>query len=122
MIGTANVIQACVEQNVQRLVYTSTVDVVIGRRHDVISAGDESLPVPRRFLFPGYADSKRKAELLVFEANGRALAKGECSDSNFFLARWRIVADENRCVCISVKNDQIKAKFVSDSDCNCDKK
>jgi len=73
-------IQACVEQNVQRLVYTSSIDVVIGRRCDVISAGDESLPVPRRFLFQGYAESKRRAELLVCEADGRALAKGQCSD------------------------------------------
>ena len=70
-------IQACVEQNVRRLVYTSSVDVVIGRRRDVISGGDESLPVPRRFLFQGYAESKHRAELLVCEANGRALAKGE---------------------------------------------
>ena len=70
-------IQACVEQNVERLVYTSTVDVVIGRRSDVISAGDESLPVPRRFLFPGYAESKLSAERLVVEADGRPLAKGE---------------------------------------------
>ena len=69
-------VQACVEQNVERLVYTSTVDVVIGRR-DVISAGDESLPVPRRFLFPGYAESKLRAERVVCEADGRPLAKGE---------------------------------------------
>jgi len=66
-----------VEQNVARLVYTSTVDVVIGRRHDVISGGDESLPVPRRFLFPGYAASKMRAERLVCEADGRPLANGE---------------------------------------------
>jgi len=72
------VIQACVEQNVQRLVYTSSVDVVIGRGCcDVISAGNESLPVPRRFLFQGYAESKRRAEILVCEADGRPLAKGE---------------------------------------------
>jgi len=75
------VIQACVEQNVQRLVYTSTVDVVIGRRYDVISTGDESLPVPSRYLFHGYAESKRRAELLICEADGRALAKGEWTDN-----------------------------------------
>ena len=74
------------EQNVQRLVYTSSVDVVISRRHDVISAGDESLPVPSRYLFHGYAESKRRAELLVCEANGRALAKGEWTDH--FVLAW----------------------------------
>ena len=79
-------IQACVEQNVQRLVYTSSVDVVIGRRRDVISGGDESLPVPHRFLFQGYGESKRRAELLVCEANGRALAKGQCF-GNFDFSR-----------------------------------
>ena len=68
-------LQACVEQNVQRLVHTSTVDVVIGQKE--IWNGDESLPPPRRFLFPGYPASKQQAERLVLEANGRKLANGQ---------------------------------------------
>jgi len=73
--GTANVIQACVEQNVPRLIYTSSVDVVVG--FDDVIYGDESLPVPRKFLFPGYPESKHRAECLVAEANGRPLAVGK---------------------------------------------
>jgi nucleoside-diphosphate-sugar epimerase len=73
--GTANVIQACVEHNVPRLIYTSSVDVVIG--FDDIINGEESLPVPKRFLFHGYPDTKHRAESLVAEANGRALAAGK---------------------------------------------
>ena len=68
-------IQACVEQNVPRLVYTSSVDVVVG--FDDVNNGDESLPVPKKFLFPGYPESKYRAECLVAEADGRALASGE---------------------------------------------
>ena len=74
MTGTANVIQACVENDVGRLVYTSTVDVVIG--YDDITGGDESLPVPRKLLFPGYPATKLKAEKLVLASNGRKHAKG----------------------------------------------
>ena len=73
-VGTANVIQACVEENVAQLVYTSTVDVVIG--YDDIINGDEALTVPKKFLFHGYPETKHRAETLVTEANGRKLAKG----------------------------------------------
>jgi len=72
--GTANVIQACVERNVSTLVYTSTVDVVIGAEE--IFNGDESLAIPRKFLFHGYPQTKYAAEVMVNEANGRTLAKG----------------------------------------------
>lgn len=75
--GTANVIQAAVEQNVSTLVYTSTVDVVIG--FEEIFNGDESLPVPSKFLFPGYPTTKYQAEQLVNAANGRILAKGDAN-------------------------------------------
>jgi hypothetical protein len=72
--GTANIIQSCLEHNVPRLIYTSSVDVVVG--FDDIINGDESLPAPKRFLFPGYPETKHRAENLVSEANGRALAAG----------------------------------------------
>lgn len=75
--GTANVVQAAVEQNVSTLVYTSTVDVVIG--FEEIFNGDESLQVPRKFLFPGYPTTKYQAEQLVTAANGRILARGNGS-------------------------------------------
>ena len=43
--------------------YTSTIDIVIG--HDEIVNGDESTPPPNRHLFPGYNETKRKAEEMV---------------------------------------------------------
>ena len=79
LLGTAHVIQACVEENVTSLVHTSTVDVVIG--YDDIEEGDESLPLPPKFLFEGYPDTKHRAELLVTEANGRRLARGQWKGS-----------------------------------------
>ena len=54
--------------------YTSTIDIVIG--HDEIVNGDESTPPPNRHLFPGYNETKRKAEEMVIAANGRSLADG----------------------------------------------
>ena len=54
--------------------YTSTIDIVIG--HDEIVNGDESTPPPNRHLFPGYNETKRKAEEMVIAANGRSLANG----------------------------------------------
>lgn len=66
---------ACVEANVSRLVFTSTVDVVIGA--DEIQDGDETLPYPDDFLFPGYPETKMKAEKFVLAADGTKLKKGE---------------------------------------------
>ena len=74
--GTSNVINACVTQNVPRLIFTSTVDVVVG--YDEIFNGDETLPIPKHFLFPGYPDTKYRAEQMVIAANGTELGKGKC--------------------------------------------
>ena len=67
-------IDACVANNVPRLVLTSTVDVVVG--YDDIIDGDETLPEPRHFLFPGYPDTKNRAEKMVLSANGTQLSNG----------------------------------------------
>ena len=72
--GTEKLIAACVAENVSRLIYTSSVDVVIG--HEEIINGDEELAMPARFLFPGYPDTKARAEGLVLAADGRPLAEG----------------------------------------------
>ncbi len=68
-------IDACVEQNVPSLVYTSTTSVVIGS--DDIKDGDETLPIPSQFMFLGYPETKYQGETLVLKANGRMLEKGE---------------------------------------------
>ena len=72
--GTSNVINSCIQNNVSRVVFTSTIDVVLG--HHAIVNGNESTPVPKEHLFPGYNETKSKAESMVKAANGRPLARG----------------------------------------------
>ncbi len=66
VLGTKNVIRACLEAKVRHLVYTSTPSVVVGQE-DII-AGDESLPYPLRFTAP-YPETKATAEQMVLAAN-----------------------------------------------------
>ncbi len=68
--GTANVIQACREHGVARLVYTSTPSVVFN--HADITGGDETLPYADSFLCH-YARSKATAEQQVLAANSDRL-------------------------------------------------
>ncbi len=68
--GTVNVIQACRENGVARLVYTSTPSVVFARAD--ISGGDETLPYPENFLCH-YARSKASAEQQILAANSEQL-------------------------------------------------
>ena len=63
-------IKACLENGVQRLIFCSTVDVVVGYK-DIENGDEETTTVPQQFLFPGYPDSKNKAESLVLNANGK---------------------------------------------------
>ncbi|XP_070820319.1 short-chain dehydrogenase/reductase family 42E member 1 isoform X2 [Chaetodon trifascialis] len=70
--GTQNVLKACVEHGVSRLVYTSTFNVVFGGQ--VIENGDESLPYLPLHLHPDhYSRTKSLAEMAVLRANGTAL-------------------------------------------------
>lgn len=73
--GTQNILRACVEHRVPRLVYTSTFNVVfVGQ---VIEDGDESLPYLPLHLYPDhYSRTKCLAEMAVLKANGTALKDG----------------------------------------------
>ncbi|XP_020669240.3 short-chain dehydrogenase/reductase family 42E member 1 isoform X2 [Pogona vitticeps] len=74
--GTENVIQACREMGVPKLVYTSTYNVVFGGQ--VIENGDESLPYLPLHLHPDhYSRTKALAEMKVLKANGMVLGKGQ---------------------------------------------
>ncbi len=66
--GTANVISACLEARVERLVYTSSPSVVIGTE-DMEGAGEEDAPYPRSYL-AHYPASKAVAERMILEADG----------------------------------------------------
>lgn len=68
--GNQNVIRACQKLGVQRLVYTSSIDVVFEGKP--IRAGDESLPYPPRGRFlDDYGRTKAQAEQDVLHANGQ---------------------------------------------------
>ena len=71
--GNRNIIDACLKHRVPRMVYTSSIDVVVDGRRPIVN-GDETLPypsVPPRDL---YSRTKIEAERMVLGANGRALA------------------------------------------------
>ncbi|XP_060898008.1 short-chain dehydrogenase/reductase family 42E member 1 [Labrus mixtus] len=73
--GTQNVLKACVELGVSRLVYTSTFNVVFGGQE--IKNGDEGLPYLPLHLHPDhYSRTKSLAEMAVLKANGAALEGG----------------------------------------------
>ena len=66
--GTRNVLRACQQHAVPRLVYVSSASVVYDG-HD-IENGDESLPYAPSFPAP-YAETKRIAEEEVLKASGQ---------------------------------------------------
>jgi nucleoside-diphosphate-sugar epimerase len=70
VVGTRNVVAACRERGVRRLVYTSTPSVVFNRQ--AISGGDERLPYGRDWLCH-YAHTKAIAEQEALAANTETL-------------------------------------------------
>ncbi|XP_068328783.1 3beta-hydroxysteroid-dehydrogenase/decarboxylase-like isoform X2 [Pyrus communis] len=66
--GTQNVIDACTEFKVKRLIYTSSPSVVFDGIHGIID-GDESLPYPPKHN-DFYSATKAQGEELVIKANG----------------------------------------------------
>ena len=74
--GTANVVQACQAAHVERLVYTSSLEVVSGVGEDgttrKVMGADESMPIPAHHHLP-YASTKAAAERLVLAANSPTL-------------------------------------------------
>ncbi len=71
--GNKVVINACRETGIPRLVYTSSMDVVVNGRKPIVD-GDESLPYPARMPRDAYSKSKIVAEKMVLAANGPRLA------------------------------------------------
>jgi nucleoside-diphosphate-sugar epimerase len=71
VVGTRNVIAACRQHGIERLVYTSSPSVVFDG-HDMEGV-DESVPYPQHFE-AFYPQTKAEAEQLVLQANDAALA------------------------------------------------
>lgn len=98
--GTANVLKACLQSNVSRLIYTSSPSVAIGQKS--IRNGDESLPYPEQYI-ADYPRSKSQAEKMVLQANSEKLLT--CAlrphllwgpDDPHILPRIREAADKGR--------------------------
>ena len=70
VIGTRNVVVACQQQSVERLIYTSTPSVVFTGQP--IRGGDESLPYGKNWLCH-YAHTKAIAEAEALAANSESL-------------------------------------------------
>jgi sterol-4alpha-carboxylate 3-dehydrogenase (decarboxylating) len=65
--GTKNVIDACIELKVKRLIYTSSPSVVFDGVNGILN-GDESLPYPTKHN-DTYSATKAEGEALVLKAN-----------------------------------------------------
>ncbi|KAL3819083.1 hypothetical protein ACJIZ3_004988 [Penstemon smallii] len=66
--GTKNIIDACIELKIKRLIYTSSPSVVFDGVHGILN-GDESLPYPAKHN-DSYSATKAEGEALVIKANG----------------------------------------------------
>jgi len=64
--GTKNVVKACHENNVDRLIYTSSVHAFVERPHGQLI--DETAPIDPERIVGNYAQSKDKATLYIREA------------------------------------------------------
>ncbi len=69
--GTKNVLNACVECAVKRLIYTSSASITLSKNPNLVSEDcDESSPIPSNPLTP-YIASKGAADKLIRDANGK---------------------------------------------------
>ncbi|GLT74202.1 hypothetical protein SLA2020_460130 [Shorea laevis] len=66
--GTKNVVDACVELKVKRLIYTSSASAVFDGVNGIFN-GNESLPYPEKDI-DSYSTTKAEGEALVIESNG----------------------------------------------------
>lgn len=70
--GNQLVVDTCKASGINKLVYTSTMDVVVEGKKP-IADGDESLPYPRKMPKDHYSRTKIIAEQLVLKANSNKL-------------------------------------------------
>ncbi|KAF6028061.1 SDR42E1 [Bugula neritina] len=83
--GTKNVIEACRQNNVKSLIFTSTFNVVFGGQR--IEDGDETLPYfdSTERSWDNYGNSKAVAEKLVLQVNNTLTANGTTTISTCVL-------------------------------------
>lgn len=86
--GTRNLLQACIDHNVSRFVFTSTYNVVYCGRE--IADGDESYPYAADAdHVDEYSKSKTWAERYVLERNNTTLPDSSCANSKLITAAIR---------------------------------
>ena len=68
--GNQNVIDTCLKFNIPRLIYTSTLDVVVDGKKPIVY-GDETLPYPSKMPKDHYSRTKIIAEKDTIEVNGK---------------------------------------------------
>jgi len=70
VIGTENIVKACIKNGVSKLIYTSSPSVVFGK--DDLCNVDETQNYPKKFL-THYAKTKSLAEQIIKKANSKKL-------------------------------------------------
>jgi sterol-4alpha-carboxylate 3-dehydrogenase (decarboxylating) len=70
--GNQIVVETCKDSGVTKLVYTSTMDVVVEGKKPIVD-GNESLPYPKKMPKDDYSRTKIIAEQLVLQANSNKL-------------------------------------------------
>lgn len=76
ILGTANVIAACVEESVSSLIYCSSIGTVQGY-FNCQGGSETDLKDVRPLLFRNYGGTKRVAEQQVLKADQTPLADGQ---------------------------------------------
>lgn len=85
VLATENLLKLCIEEGVKSFIYCSTTEVTLqsygkgGVISIVIYANETTTGTPEnenKLIFGEYAASKLRAEKLVLQANGKALANG----------------------------------------------
>ncbi len=71
MIGTKNIIKACRNNRVPKIVFTSSPSVVFGQSS--LEGVNESIPYPERYLCE-YSRTKALAEKIILNANDSSLS------------------------------------------------
>ena len=75
LIGTETILNACKEQNVQHLIYCSSLSVYYGPE-EVIRGTETSVKPPSKLYFKAYASTKVAAQKMVLDSDGFLLNNG----------------------------------------------
>lgn len=119
VVGTENVIAACQQVGINKLVYTSSPSV-IDNGQDIVN-GDESLPYPTKFVLP-YAKTKAFAEQIVLKANRPTFMTVAIRPpliwgpgDNFLVPRMIERAKAGRVVRVGYKNSLLDTTYIDNA-------